>query len=151
MADDVPLPAVTGTARAQEKNGKLAQVMVLDIGEDLVEFLLQRGQAVRANSLPVVLAEEQIAGSDDIATTQVSVGTSQIQLAPARSKRRAVTLQNHSSTVAVAVGKTGVTAATGFRLPGFDGAAITVYTKVALFGITSSGTATVSVLEEFDT
>lgn len=83
-----------------------------------------------------------------IATAQVSVGATATLTAGFRGNRVAVTIQNHGAT-AMYCGNAGVTALTGFRLPGVDGASITIPSQAEIFCITAAGSQTVSVLESY--
>lgn len=86
-------------------------------------------------------------GSASIATSQVTVGTGNTQIVPARSGRMAVTITNNG-TGAFYVGVTGLTAANGYFVPGVAGASVTIPTQAAVFGIAPVAQA-VSVLETF--
>lgn len=92
------------------------------------------------------LAQEP--GARAIATSQVTVAATATLTAQARAGRLAVTIQNHGTTAAYC-GTSAVLTTTGFRLPGVDGASITVPTTAVVYCITSSGTQAVSVLETF--
>jgi len=90
-------------------------------------------------------------GSASLATSQASIGTTAAQIVAARNGapgtgRIAVTLYNFSSAT-VFYGASGVTATTGFPLPA--GAAATINTTAALYGIAASGTQTIGVMETF--
>lgn len=86
-------------------------------------------------------------GSASIATSQVTVGTSNTQIVAARSGRMAVTIEN-LGTGAFYVGVTGVTTGNGYLVPGVLGANVTIPTQAAVFGIAAVAQA-VSVLETF--
>jgi hypothetical protein len=100
------------------------------------------GIASAANPFPV-----SDKGSAALATSQVTVGTGATQIVPARSGRRAVTIQNNG-TGAFYVGVTGLTVANGYLVPGVVGASVTIPTQAAVFGIAAVAQA-VSVLETF--
>lgn len=86
-------------------------------------------------------------GSASIATSQVTVGTGSTQIVPARSGRRAVTIENNG-TGAFYVGVSGLTVANGYLVPGVLGASVTIPTQAAVFGIAAVAQS-VSVLETF--
>lgn len=86
-------------------------------------------------------------GSASFATAQVTVGTTNTQIAAARTGRRAITIEN-LGTGAFYVGVTGVTVANGYLVPGVLGATVTIPTQAAVFGIAAAAQA-VSVLETF--
>lgn len=82
-----------------------------------------------------------------IATAAVSVGTSATLLSAADSLRQAVTIQNNDASADLYVGGSGVTTATGIKVPA--GGSITLdKTTAAIYGRVSSGTVDARVLEE---
>jgi hypothetical protein len=81
----------------------------------------------------------------NIATGQVAVAEAAIVLVAANDARSAVTLTN-TGAATVFIGKATVTAATGHALAA--GASITLRTSAALYGISASGTNTVTYCEE---
>lgn len=83
-----------------------------------------------------------------LAAAQVSVNSTATLIAAARDPRGAVTIVNHGTTD-VFLGPSGVTAGTGVKLKGIDGAAITLPTKAAIYGAAASGTQTVSYVETY--
>lgn len=85
----------------------------------------------------------------NIATAQVSVGATATLVAAFRGTRANVTIQNHGATAMYCSAGTGVLTTTGFRLPGVDGASITIPTSSAVYCITAAGSQTVSVLESY--
>lgn len=89
-------------------------------------------------------------GKGNFATAQVSVDTTAggTLLAARRDGRSAVTIINHGATP-VFVGIKGLTGANGARLPGVEGASITIPTQGEVYGITTVGSQAVSVLESF--
>lgn len=99
-------------------------------------------------AISVVAAIAQQATSR-IASSQVSVTTTATITAIARSQRQAVTIQNHGATAAYCGPDATVTTANGFRLPGVDGASITVATSAVIYCIVGAGSQTVSVIEAF--
>lgn len=90
-------------------------------------------------------------GAGQLGTGQVSVAATAggTLICSATSTRRRLTIINHGTT-AVYIGLTGVTTATGALLPGAVGANLTINVNVPVYGITASGTATVSFIEEYD-
>lgn len=83
-----------------------------------------------------------------ITTAQVTVQSTAATLivAASGSVGREVTIQNHGS-IAVYLGASStVTSTTGFRLPGVDGASVTLRPVMDVYGIAASSTQLVSVL-----
>ena len=100
-----------------------------------------------------IVGGTQTVGAASIATSQVSVGNSATLIAAARAGvagtgRVALTIEN-SGTTDVYIGPSGVTTATGILLPGVKGAALTIPTTAAVYGITGGASQTVTVLESF--
>jgi len=91
----------------------------------------------------------QDAGTRSLASSQVSVTNTATQAAQARAGRNALTIQNHGATAMYCGPTNAVTTTTGFRLPGVDGASITLPTTAAVWCITAAGSQTVSVIEAF--
>jgi hypothetical protein len=89
------------------------------------------------------------AGSASIATTQVSVTTSNTQIVPARPGRAAVTIRNVTGTGPISIGLTGLTVPQGFVLMGVPGDSITIPTQAQVCGTVSSTAQTVCVLETY--
>jgi hypothetical protein len=88
-----------------------------------------------------------------IATAQVSVANLATLIAAARTGppgtgRVAITIEN-SGTTDVFIGLSNVTTGTGILLPGVKGAALTIPTTAAVYGITASASQTVTVLESY--
>jgi hypothetical protein len=85
-----------------------------------------------------------------IATSQVTVASTAggTLVAAARTSRISITIQNHSE-VNVYCGPVSPTRTTsnGFRLPGVDGASITIETTAAVQCIAASGSVNTSVVE----
>jgi len=84
-----------------------------------------------------------------LATNQVSVGAAVTQIVAARSNRKGVLIVNHGTTN-VFVGVSGVTTGTGLLLTGTPGAALSMPTNAAVFGIVVSGSQIVSYMEVYD-
>ena len=124
------------------------------------------GQSIAISNWPTMQAVSLAAGSNTVgnigvnnnpvgsaafATSHASIGTTAAQIVAARTGdlgtgRIAVTLYNYGSAT-VFIGASGVTATTGLPLPA--GAAFTINTMAAVFGVAVSGTQTVGVLESF--
>lgn len=87
-------------------------------------------------------------GGNGFAASQVTVATTQTQVAAARPGRNAVTITN-TAAVDVYCGPTGVTTANGDLLVGTKGASKTYSTAAAIFCIVATGTEPVTVAESF--
>jgi hypothetical protein len=98
--------------------------------------------ATDANTQRVV----QATGST-INTGQVSVGASATSIIAANANRIKLTIYN-TGTTAVYVGNSAVTATTGSLLPGIVGYPVIIRCSAAIYGITSSGSQTVTYIEE---
>lgn len=85
-----------------------------------------------------------------IKTNQVSVDTTAggTLIAAARPGRGSITVINEGTTV-VRIGDLGLTTSTGAYLAGVAGASITLSTQAAIYGITGSGSETVSYIESY--
>lgn len=88
-------------------------------------------------------------GAANLATNQVSVTNAATAIVAARAGRRAVMIINHGTT-AVYIGGASVTTANGLFLTGTAGAAVSIPTTAAVYGIVSTGTQTVSYIEVYD-
>jgi hypothetical protein len=84
----------------------------------------------------------------NVSTAQVTVVTTATLVAASRSGRQTVTIEN-TGTTAFYVGGAGVTAATGFLVPGVLGASLTLSVTGAIYAITASGSAAVSEYETY--
>lgn len=84
-----------------------------------------------------------------IKTSQVSVGATATLVAAMLGTRTSITIQNHGTTAMYCGSSNAVTTTTGFRLPGVDGASVTIPSGAAVYCITAAGSQTVSVLESF--
>lgn len=98
-------------------------------------------------------ASAQSVGTAAFAATQVSVANTATLLAAARTGapgtgRVDITIENFGTTD-VFLGGSGVTTSTGMKLVGSPGAAITIPTTAAVYGIVATSTQTVSVLETY--
>jgi hypothetical protein len=82
-------------------------------------------------------------------SSQVTLSTTAAIAAIARSNRAAVTIQNHAAINIYCGPTSGVTSVNGFRLPGVDGASVTIPTSAVIYCIAASGTPVVSVLETY--
>lgn len=85
-------------------------------------------------------------GAPQIATSQATCDATADQLVAARPQRREVILRNHTGADAY-LGDSTVTASTGLLVG--QGDAIVIATTAAVYGITSAGTATFSVMEVY--
>jgi hypothetical protein len=104
-----------------------------------------------SNTVGNVGVNNNAVGSGSLATSQASIGTTAGEIAAARTGaagtgRIAVTLVNFGSAT-VFFGNSGVTTATGMPLPA--GAAATLNTTAAIYGIAASGTQTIGITETF--
>jgi hypothetical protein len=88
-------------------------------------------------------------GAANIATNQVSIGTSATQVVPVNATRRGVSITNLGTTD-VWVGAAGVTTATGDLLAGSKGASVFIPTTAAVYAIVGIGTQAVSFMEVYD-
>jgi len=91
----------------------------------------------------------ELASSTRIASSQVTVAATATITAIARSNRQAVTIQNHGAVAAYCGPDNTVTTTTGFRLPGVDGASITIPSSAIVYCIVAAGSQVVSVIESF--
>ena len=91
-----------------------------------------------------------IVGSTNIVTGQISVATTAggTLIAAARTGRLDITIVN-SGTADVYLGPSGLTTSTGILLKGIPGAALTISTAAAVYGIVAAATQTVSYLETY--
>jgi hypothetical protein len=80
-------------------------------------------------------------------TGQVTLGTTATAIVPLNPTRTRLTIYNVGGSAAFLGGAT-VSATTGVPLPASVGAAVTVNTAAALYGIVTTGTEVVSYLEE---
>ncbi len=103
--------------------------------------------ATGANPVPVQVSGGE-GGASTIATAQVTVANTSTLIAATRSGRNAITIVN-SGTTPVYIGVTGVTTATGVLLPGSVGAALTLPTTAAVYGVVASSTQAVSYVETY--
>ena len=87
------------------------------------------------------------AASSNYAPSQVSVAATATSLIAARSGGRNAVIITNMSTTPVFLGGSGVTAATGGYLAGIVGATKVLPYNGAIYGITATGTASVSVEE----
>ena len=80
------------------------------------------------------------AGAANFAPASETITTTPVLIAAARSGRSSVTVESNSTTP-VYLGGPGVTASTGFLLPGVAGASLSINFAGALYGVTSTGSA----------
>lgn len=123
MADNVAITAGSGTIVATDE------------------------RTINTASVHIQRVDEQ--GATAIATGQSAPTTSSgsTAIASVRETRKRIVLVNHG-TVDVFIGASGVTTSTGLKLA--VGAALTVYTTAAVYGVTASGTGAVHYIEEYD-
>jgi hypothetical protein len=86
-------------------------------------------------------------GAANFAPTQVVVAAAATQIVTARPGRQSVTVINTGSTAFYLGPSASVTAASGVLIPAGVGVSITLAYCGALYGVTASGTATLSVYE----
>lgn len=88
-------------------------------------------------------------GSTVFATAQVSVAATATLIAAGRNQRNSITVTN-TTAVAIYLGNSsGVTTSTGTLLPGVIGASLTLPYDGAVYGISSTGSNTVTVAETY--
>lgn len=85
----------------------------------------------------------------NLATAQVSVGATATLIVAARAGRKEVTIVNHGTTALYLGSSSGVTTSTGQLLAGVAGEGITYSGGAAIYGITASGSQTVSAAEVY--
>lgn len=155
MANNIRVPqSVNGAdplVSTQEKTATIhTQNVQLDGGNATNVVPITAGEKQKSQSLPMVPASDAAyPGAPLWATGQITLNTGAQQIVPARATRRSITIQNHGA-VAVWLGPPTVSSATGFRLPGVDGSAITFNHRGVIQGIVSSGSQLVSWEEEYD-
>jgi len=86
-------------------------------------------------------------GATSLTTGQAAPTNSAANIVAARDTRQRLVLVNHGS-VDVFVGPATVTTANGLKIP--PGASLTLYTTVAVQGITASGTGSIHYAEEYE-
>jgi hypothetical protein len=99
----------------------------------------------RAQALRIPSPQER----NNLATSQASVTTGNIQAAAARTGRQAITITNVTGTSAIYCGVTGVTTSTGAYIGATAGSNITLNTSAAVFCTVAATTQTVTVAETF--
>ena len=82
---------------------------------------------------------------ESFSVSQVLIGTTATLINAATPGTDSITIENMGTTD-VYIGKSNVTTATGFLLPGSVGASITLPTTEAIYGVVGSGSQNVSVL-----
>ena len=88
-------------------------------------------------------------GATSIASTQVAVGTTATQVAPARAGRTQI-IVTVDAAVRCAFGPAGVTLATGFPLQPVAGATLTLSASAAVFGVCATAATNVGYIEAFN-
>lgn len=104
---------------------------------------------VNPSTHALLLDSSAMYGGASMDTNQVSITTSATLIVAARTTRRSVTVTNLGTT-AIYIGPSGVTTTTGSLLIGTAGAAISIPTTAAVYGIVSSGTQSVSYIEVYN-
>lgn len=99
--------------------------------------------------LAPIVAYSQDFAPRNVAASQFTVTTTPALTAQARSTRQAVTIQNLGATAVYCGASSAVTTANGFRLPGVDGASVTIPTTAALWCLVGAGTQAVAILESY--
>lgn len=66
---------------------------------------------------------------------------------PAREGRGLVNVQNHSTTALYCSGASNISTTNGYRIPGVDGANVTIATVDDIYCISASGTVRISYME----
>ncbi len=99
--------------------------------------------------LPLITVANAQNSPQRVAASQVTLSTSASIAAIARSNRAAVTIQNHAAINIYCGPSNTVNSVNGFRLPGVDGASVTIPTSAVVYCIAASGTPIVSVLETY--
>lgn len=79
---------------------------------------------------------------------QITVASTATQIVAARTSRMDLTIAN-LGTVDIFIGDASVTTSTGFLLPGVKGAALTLPTQAAVYGIVASSTQAISFIETY--
>lgn len=153
----------TNNSLLVDANGHL-----VDVNGNLVEI---EGQLVEVNTVEGSVTDAAVTGDNDgtisaklrglsiqldkltssnsFATGQVALATTASQVAAERTTRRSITIVN-TSTIDVYVGGTGVTTTTGQLLLGVKGASLTLEVTGAIHAIATSGTPTVTFVEEYN-
>lgn len=90
-----------------------------------------------------------IEGAWQATTGQVSIASTATQIVAARSPRRSVLVINHGTTDVYIGFTSGVTTATGILLTGTKGASLSIPSNTTIYGITASGTQTISYAEVY--
>lgn len=88
-------------------------------------------------------------GSSEFITGQVTISNAITAIVPARATRRSITITAMGTTDCF-IGGDAVTTSTGLLLVGIKGGSFTFETTKAIYGITSSGTQSISYWEEYD-
>lgn len=110
------------------------------------------GETVDTSSInPFPTAVKSQIGATNLATGQVSIDTTSggVEIVASRATRRSITIVNHGTTD-VFLGTGTVASNDGILLPGIKGAAITMNVIESINGIVSSGSQTISYVEEYE-
>lgn len=130
------------TNKAMSPNSREALSAQSTIGQ-ANEYLYETGHALNV----YMTGGGNSTGTTLINTAQVSLAATSTLIIASNSNRRTITIVNLSG-VDIYIGNTGVSTTTGQLLLGTKGTAITISSIAAIYGITSTGTANVSYLEE---
>jgi len=97
-------------------------------------------------------AVDILRGAGALAGGPVTVDTTVggVLLIAPRGARRTVTLVNRGTTPVYYRQTQDVTTGNGWRLPGIDGASVTLNFTGALYGIVGTGSQAIDVIEEYD-
>lgn len=104
---------------------------------------------VRKNALGETTQIVASEGSSEFVTGQVTIAATSTEIVPARATRRSITITAIGTTDSY-IGADGVTTATGLLLVGIKGGSFTFETTQAIYGITASGSQSISYWEEYD-
>jgi hypothetical protein len=141
------LPSLTSgqySALQLDGSGRLI-VSALPSGSNVIGAVnLDIGGATVSQGNPVPTTETYA----NIATGQVSVASTATLIVAARAGRKEATIVNNSTT-AVFLGASSVTPSSGLLLAGVVGEGITITGGAAIYGITATGSETVSYLEVY--
>jgi hypothetical protein len=158
-AASLPLPTGAATAANQPTNatpgsttsaqtGTLGMMAVVSTAPSFTGGQTQPLNCDLVGALRVNVGAAALPSPQNLATGQVSVGTTATLIVAQRSGRYGVTLINKGSTE-VDIGGSSVTTSTGSPLPAVQWASKTILTTAAIYGIVASGTQTVAFEELF--
>ena len=142
LASDQPSIVANSSAEATAAAPSYAEGTEQPLSQNLTGDL--RVIAKQSTS-PWIVAQN---GPSNIATGQVSITSGGVLIANSRSGRLDITVVNDGA-IDVYVGPSGVTTGTGLLLRGIAGAAVTITTAAAVYGIVSSTSQTISFMETY--